>query len=549
MKLPRFTATTTPPRASGLARATDITSLTQTGEVAKLRGIGAFGRGMERVAGYLFKAHQDRQAIDAGIQHAKATSTMNSSHVLNLTEAGTLPVMSPAERKKFVDDYAKRHSDLASLTAKGIDNPLAKDMFRQTWETLKGRHSTAIYGVLTATLDQQQKLDKDTEWEGRLLNAPAEDIEEIKKEVETDIRAHLPLFGAAGVKSRIANLSALTTKVREDTYAKAVHNGQSNLEILTQQVLNDPSIDTHKIIGWIRAEDKVRRDEADRVLEAQQKEDLATVNQNIRQGNFDAVWDIIEESSLEPGEKQLRWKATLNERQRLAKGLDIITDPMEERRLRDLVLDIARDRIRADEVLAQLDAARTPAEGNPLINEAIHTSISNNIRTTLAGIQDKARADMVREVANELRVPEPGAAAIMLASLKGEEFNLLDATFSRRAARANAFEEALREWEKDNPKAQRDEYEQFKENNFPYFRTWEPGMPLVKGAPYAAPTEFLRTKEVPEILGRDKTEIFITDPFSQDREGQIATNPKTGQRMIRRKDDAGKLKWFPLENK
>lgn len=37
---------------------------------------------------------------------------------------------------------------------------------------------------------------------------------------------------------------------------------------------------------------------------------------------------------------------------------------------------------------------------------------------------------------------------------------------------------------------------------------------------------------------------FIVDPFSLSQEGQIATNPKTGERMIKRKG-----KWFPYESK
>ena len=71
---PGFTATTPPPRISGAVRATNIGALTRTSEQAELRGIGAFGRGLQQVAGIAFQAAQNRQAIDDTIEWGTATS-------------------------------------------------------------------------------------------------------------------------------------------------------------------------------------------------------------------------------------------------------------------------------------------------------------------------------------------------------------------------------------------------------------------------------------------------------------------------------------------
>lgn len=56
MKLPRYTATTSPPRISGLARAQNIGALTQTGDVIKAQGIQEIGTGLGAAAKAAYKS-------------------------------------------------------------------------------------------------------------------------------------------------------------------------------------------------------------------------------------------------------------------------------------------------------------------------------------------------------------------------------------------------------------------------------------------------------------------------------------------------------------
>lgn len=82
MKWPiRYTATTPPPRSSGIAPATNIGALTRTSEQAKWSGTGAFGRGLGFAGRLAFQAQQNRQALDdeieGGIFSQKAQELFN----------------------------------------------------------------------------------------------------------------------------------------------------------------------------------------------------------------------------------------------------------------------------------------------------------------------------------------------------------------------------------------------------------------------------------------------------------------------------------------
>ncbi|KKN51516.1 hypothetical protein LCGC14_0622080 [marine sediment metagenome] len=54
---------------------------------------------------------------------------------------------------------------------------------------------------------------------------------------------------------------------------------------------------------------------------------------------------------------------------------------------------------------------------------------------------------------------------------------------------------------------------------------------------------------IKKIAAQAEIREFIVSPFSLSQEGQMATDAKTGKKMIRRKDKDGKLKWFPFTGK
>jgi len=92
MKLPRYTAGVSPPRESGLARATDIGALTRTGEVAELRGLGAMGAALQQVSGVLFKIQQDRRTLDNSIELGRASQRVKSRYKQAVDEAAAYDV-------------------------------------------------------------------------------------------------------------------------------------------------------------------------------------------------------------------------------------------------------------------------------------------------------------------------------------------------------------------------------------------------------------------------------------------------------------------------
>lgn len=73
MRLPRYTAETPPPREPGLARATDIGALTQTGDIEVWRGISRLGQSMEYVARLGGAAYLQRKALDDDIRWGEGT--------------------------------------------------------------------------------------------------------------------------------------------------------------------------------------------------------------------------------------------------------------------------------------------------------------------------------------------------------------------------------------------------------------------------------------------------------------------------------------------
>jgi len=72
-KLPRYTATTPPPRESGMARATDIGALTQSSRSAELRGLSQIGQAIGGIGETIYKIDQQKKEIDRQTQFDTAT--------------------------------------------------------------------------------------------------------------------------------------------------------------------------------------------------------------------------------------------------------------------------------------------------------------------------------------------------------------------------------------------------------------------------------------------------------------------------------------------
>lgn len=265
MKLPRFTAKTPPPRESGLARATDIGALTRTGDIEVWRGVSQLGGAMQGAADLGYRAWQERHDIDTGIQHAKSTSALNMAYTDIQGELDNTPVETDAIRTKLRTEKLKELEDLYNQTRKGLDNKNAANQLRKSWELMKSQFDAGIYQTLSRNLNEQQKLDKMTIWQAMLVNAAAEDLASVKQNIREDVEKHLPLFGASGVQRIIGNLDKLTTDIREDYYKDLIYNGTSDLDVLTEQIQQDDSVDKKKLLNNI---DEVRQQREKRDKEA-----------------------------------------------------------------------------------------------------------------------------------------------------------------------------------------------------------------------------------------------------------------------------------------
>lgn len=216
---------------------------------------------------------------------------------------------------------------------------------------------------------------------------------------------------------------------------------------------------------------------ASKSLDDQQEIDRDELGQALHDGTI--TYDKINATSLDEREQEA-YRLKMNaEALRKSQGLPIITNQLEVSRLGDLIPDIWRDRRTYDEVKAEIDDARFPTEGNPLIDDTPYATLIGRARTQMVKVQADSHSRIMRDVRSELRVKDESMMILFLAAIDDkEERNLAETTNQRQAERANAFEEQMYEWLKDNPKATRDDYERFKAENLPHFRTWEPGMPM-----------------------------------------------------------------------
>lgn len=316
MKLPRFTAKTPPPRFAGAARATDIGALTRTGEGIAAQGkgmvaraISGAGQAIQGVSNMLFRVQQERHSIDTGIQHAKATSTLNTGYTNILGELSNAPVESEAAREELRGQSSRQMQDLYSETLRGIDNVDAANLFRRSWETSKAGYDTGIFQTLSANLDKQQKFDKMTEWESLLINSTPENLSSIKEGVKQDVKKHIPLFGAAWAKNFIKNINIRTTAIREKQYKDLIYNGQSNLAVLTVLIQQDDSIDKEALLDDIGKEQKRRETQA-KVLQDQIDEDLGNDFRKLLINKLDPTksqltFEQIEQSEASPEAKDM----------------------------------------------------------------------------------------------------------------------------------------------------------------------------------------------------------------------------------------------------
>jgi len=305
MKLPRYTAKVGPPRFAGAARATDIGALTRTGEVEVWRGVSQLGGGMKDVSNLMFRVQQDRQAIDARLQHNRVSSSM-AEYANELDRSLEEQVVTS---KKHRDDLQQANMALYDKEfqnqLKTVDNHKALQALKISQYESKARASTQIYNKLTANYDRYQVNAGLEEVNKQIAAGNAEEaIEQIEFMV-----AHKQLTPIQG-DSRIKAVPKLIRIARRDAaeeMAKAilVKDGLPAAQAFVASLPTDivPIDDQAKIITGLESIAKVMRRQIGLEVEANNK--AAVIDLFGRLGDFTA-W---------PTEKEIRDSTALLEKE------------------------------------------------------------------------------------------------------------------------------------------------------------------------------------------------------------------------------------------
>lgn len=176
--LPRFLATTPPPRESGLARATDIGALTRTGDIAVWRGVSRVGQAMQYGVGLGFRAYQNRKALDDDIRwgtqtqetERAITEAENAAKAYDYTVDMPLPD-DPDFGKDPLELSVEKRESLINDALKDLDKKAAN--FRRGFPTEEGKAKYNLwYGdkrlIAEESLKHEYGLKHDEYQRGRL---------------------------------------------------------------------------------------------------------------------------------------------------------------------------------------------------------------------------------------------------------------------------------------------------------------------------------------------------------------------------------------------
>ncbi len=132
MKLPRYTATTPPPRETGLVRAQDIGALTNVGD-AEFRAIQQAGGALKGAADTGFQALQHRQALDDQAFAGEADKRAFDAHKEGM---GTYANFDPTIPNIDIRD-AKNYYDGTKIL--NIDNKIKEEFLNATYKDYEAK--------------------------------------------------------------------------------------------------------------------------------------------------------------------------------------------------------------------------------------------------------------------------------------------------------------------------------------------------------------------------------------------------------------------------
>lgn len=308
--------------------------------------------------------------------------------------------------------------------------------------------------------------------------------------------------------------------------------GKEEIAILKQNTIESRE-------RFVRAEEiKRKADAKERLAQAVEQEEQ---NFLIKLRDTSLSENDVMNSLVLNVDKKQEWLGYIEkQRIRILSDEDIITNQTIKGELESLAYDISTGAVTLPELRRRLKVERYE---NETIDDSVYDEIFSLGERKFDSYQ--AEAMRVREVhALGQLVTFPSELGFT------ERLALLTSQFEKDQAQVlrqlqfdnlDRYKKALRDWLKKNKDANADEIYKEGRRLLTHYRKTPEQLRNPISAGEAA------VKAIKEIAAEVEIKEFITDPFNLGQEGQIATDPKTGKKMIRRKDKTGKLKWFPYK--
>jgi len=460
---PGFTASTPPPRSSGLARAQNIGALTQSSEQAKWSGVGAFGRGMSYASQLSFQASQHRQALDDDIEWGTATTRVKDKFRLAGEAAERLDVsmdmplpddpdylktlssFSTTKRDQFLTESLKDIEKDVGKLSRGFSNPKNRVQFENWYNDNYRKLASGVQLMFNKKLDSYQRSEI-----SRLSETAAEngDLATADHYVELMDKRELITPERAEVLKQNNKVIADTNTTYKN--AQAIMAVKGYREAVNFVMAQDIDIEIKKKIRTNLNFEAAQQTEQ---VEIQREKDRDEISKLIRSGQ--SAEAAIENSYLDEKEQWTWFERERAEAARLVKGELIETNQTVKGDLEAMAYDIHNGSVSMQDFVKRLEEERYDKKG---IDDSDYDELRSLAEREFKSYQSnemKARIQFARNQLitmpdeltwNEFILRLPSSKRKPAIALRKLELNNLD-----------LYRKALNDWLKGYPDATADE--------------------------------------------------------------------------------------------
>lgn len=406
MKLPRYTATTPPPRGSGLARAGDIGALTRTGEGAKLRSIAAIGQTLGGIGKLLFSARQKRKSLDDSLQWGRATQKTNEvaynlEKVVRETDykgdellsgdpdylSSQLELFVKKKDKKIIEKLAEFDNQTGEIAQSFLDQD-EKDKY-ENWQA---ERRLLFEKSITSAYNEQHGSYARAGFEELMLaaakngnletaNSYAEVMDKynlITPEKSLDYKQQNESIASAVIKQQLrADLGATAQTIAEQSGSWEAAEEWLSSPANTKGVPLDIVDSVIENVGSLFRVEKRKEQEK---LEGEREAQRGTYYEMMEEENFGQIYEFLEASLLDETEQDRKWQDAKAEMERVTAAEDIITDQRVKQDILDLAAAIPLPERKVTTAEVRKAAYEARYGETPTIDDAAYDEIRDAIR-------------------------------------------------------------------------------------------------------------------------------------------------------------------------